>query len=538
MALLKNVLGLDVGAHAIKAVEVRQSLRTFEVAGAGTTRTPDPAKPDSETPDAESPDPESPLAAALRELMRGNALSTEHVVAALRGDRISSRRLTLPFGDAKKIAAAIPFEVEEDIPFELADCLIDWEPIRSERTSSDVVAMVAPRSEVASVVTTLREAGCAPQTLEVEGLVLGNLATLFDLPGARLLVDLGHSKSTCCALVDGRAVAARTLPVGGRLLTQAIADDRSLDPASAERWKHEEAFLGTAAEDAMSRARGVVDRLAREILRTASAVEERLSANGDGPFEAITLIGGGALLSGIEAALSDRIGIPCERIGPVPVAGEESGPPLDPPELYAPALALALRGTAQSRTRTNFLQEEFAVRIDFSRYRRDFGSTAVFAGATLFLACVSFATSTWLDLRRANEVETAIDQIYVAAFPGSQVPDNAIAALRKAVAEADQRAEFLGVYPGNLSALDVLSEISKHIPKNLDVVFEEVNISRQSVRLRVFSKTFESADRLGAELAKFVPFVRTQIGSIENDPKRNGKRFTVTITLTSPEDAA
>jgi hypothetical protein len=49
--------------------------------------------------------------------------------------------------------------------------------------------------------------------------------------------------------------------------------------------------------------------------------------------------------------------------------------------------------------------------------------------------------------------------------------------------------------------------------------------------MKVYAKKFESADRLGAELAKFSPFARAQIGSIENDPKRGGKRFNVTITL-------
>ena len=30
MPILKNVLGLDLGSHSLKAVEVRQSLRSFE----------------------------------------------------------------------------------------------------------------------------------------------------------------------------------------------------------------------------------------------------------------------------------------------------------------------------------------------------------------------------------------------------------------------------------------------------------------------------------------------------------------------------
>jgi len=523
MALLKNVLGLDLGAYAVKAVEIRQTLRSFEIVT---------------TCDFPRPDPETPVAELAHSLVAENRLSTEHVVAAIRGDRVSTRHLTLPFSDTKKITAAIPFEVEEDLPFDLDECLLAWESIRSDRTSSDVVAIAAPRREVASVIETLKEAGCSPHTLEAEGLVLGNLAALFDLTGTRLLVDLGHTKSTCCALVDGHPVASRTIPVGGKSVTEAIAQDRDLSFADAERVKCEEVILGGAMESEMTRTRAVIDRLSREIVRTASSIEERLSAAGGGAIEEITIVGGGALLAGIESALGERTGIPTRQIE-LPVAeSPEATVAIESPALYAPALALALRGTSQARTRTNFLQDEFAVRIDFGRYRKDFETTAILAGVTLLLACLSFATSTFLELRRAEQVESEIERIYGSAFPDSPVPDNAIGSLRKALTEANQRAEFLGLYPGNLSALDILSEISKHIPQNLDVVFEELNISRQTIRMRVFAKKFESADRLGAELAKFAPFVRTQIGSIENDPKRNGKRFTVTITLAEPDGAA
>ena len=94
------------------------------------------------------------------------------------------------------------------------------------------------------------------------------------------------------------------------------------------------------------------------------------------------------------------------------------------------------------------------------------------------------------------------------------------------------------MYPGNLSALDVLSEISRRVPPDLDIIFEEVNIDRRVVRMKVYAKKFESADRLGAELAKFEPFARAKIGSIESDPKRGGKRFTVTISLSKPESSS
>jgi general secretion pathway protein L len=521
MPLLKNVLGLDLGSHDAKAVEIRQSLRSFEVIALRNRPGPDAAA---------AGDPEF-----VRGFVSQHLLSTEHVVAALRGDRISSRRISLPFTETKKIAAAIPFEVEEDLPFDIGDCLIDWETVRSDRSSVEVIANVATRAEVARTVETLREAGCPPHTLEAEGLVLSNLAALFDLGGTRMLVDLGHEKTTFCTMVDGAAVAARTIPVAGRHLSEAIARDRGLTHAEAERVKCEEDVL---AGGALPGAVAVVDRIGREILRSVGALEETLASLGSPAISQLTLIGGTAQLAGIERHLSERTQIPAARIG-APIAGHgEEFAAMGSPVVFAPALALALRGTSQARTRTNFLQDEFAVRIDFGRYRRDFGTTALLGFAAFVLAVIGFAVSTVLESRRADDIEAAVERLYGEAFPDQRIPDNTIAALRQAVRDANDRAEFLGVYPGNLSALDLLSEISRRVPNDLDIVFEELTIDRQMIRMRVFAKKFESADRLGAELAKFGPFSRAQIGAIENDPKRDGKRFTVTITLAPPGDAA
>ena len=66
---------------------------------------------------------------------------------------------------------------------------------------------------------------------------------------------------------------------------------------------------------------------------------------------------------------------------------------------------------------------------------------------------------------------------------------------------------------------------------HLDVVFEEVSIDHQTIRIRVSSSSFEAADRLGAELAKFPLFSQARIGAIETDRRTGGKKFNVTISL-------
>jgi Tfp pilus assembly protein PilN len=103
--------------------------------------------------------------------------------------------------------------------------------------------------------------------------------------------------------------------------------------------------------------------------------------------------------------------------------------------------------------------------------------------------------------------------------------------MREAVRSATDRAEFLGVYSGNRSALDLLEEISRRVPADLDVVFEELSIDGQTIRIKVSAKSFEAADRLGAELAKFGPFAQSRIGAIESDRKTDAKNFNVTISL-------
>ena len=75
------------------------------------------------------------------------------------------------------------------------------------------------------------------------------------------------------------------------------------------------------------------------------------------------------------------------------------------------------------------------------------------------------------------------------------------------------------------------------MPKDLDVVFEELSIDRQVIRLRVYSKSFEAADRLRTELAGFAPFALARVsGEVKTDAKRGGKTFTVTISLSEGED--
>lgn len=514
MPVLKNVLGLDLGSHSIKAVELQQTFR-----GASAAQLKSLPRVGDEVP----------LPEVIRRFVHLHELPAAHVVAALRADRISSRRLSFPFSDRRKLDQAVAFEVEGDVALDLEQVVVDWTIVGGDKNRAEVVASIAPRAEVSELIETLRVAGCEPRVLEAEGFVLGNLTAAFDLPGTRLLVDLGHRKTTFCLLVEGKAVAARSVPVAGAALTEALAKDRLLGLAEAERAKCEEGVFGVGLGDLPPRSAAVLDTLAREVVRTLGAFEPLIV----GGTPELTLFGGTAQLDRIDDYLSERTGLAAGRLGLPRPDGIEGLAASGSPVLYAPAIALAVRGTAQATTRMNFRQDEFALRLDLARQLRDFRPTVWLAGAAVLLGIVSFVTGTVLEARRASAVEAQAAQLWTEAFPDKPVPENLLAGMRDEVRAASERAEFLGVYAGNLSALDVLTEISKRVPPDLDVVFEELAIDKQMIRMRVQAKSFEAADRLGQELAKFAPFAQARIGSIETDNKTGAKRFDVTISLAS-----
>ncbi len=126
MPILKNVLGLDLGSHSIKAVEFQQGLRSIQAVHVRSV----------------ARDEDLSLSDLLRRFVHLHQLSTDNVITAVRGDRVSVRRLSLPFSERRKLAQAVPFEVEDALPFDLEDVVLDWHLLHGERGRGDVVAAI------------------------------------------------------------------------------------------------------------------------------------------------------------------------------------------------------------------------------------------------------------------------------------------------------------------------------------------------------------------------------------------------------------
>ncbi|MEZ4330761.1 MAG: pilus assembly protein PilM [Myxococcota bacterium] len=522
----RSVLGLDVGAHTLKAVELRVSPRSLEP---GQLRVHPRV------------DATAPLAEHLQRFIAMHKLPIGHVAAALPARQLSTRRLEFPFSDARRLGQAIPFEIEGETPFRLEEIVLDWNLLLAEKSRGVVTCALAKRAHVGELLERMQEGGCDPHVIEAEGLVLANLAPVFRLEGTQLLIDIGHDKTTFCALFEGRPVLSHSIPFAGRAMTEAIAGETDLPLDAAEQRKCEGGVLGRAGSAGSPGVVAIVDRIAREAVRTLEAAEARHGAGPAFREAKLTLMGGSARLDRIDEYLQKRTGLPTHRLrmpADSPHAKLVEG--VDP-LLFAPALALALRLSGESVTKMNFRKGEFAFRQDLAAmFGRQLRPTMILAALLAGLLFVDTVTTIVLQHRRAGRREAAMGAIFAEAFPDKQpVPGEPARAMTAELRSARERAEFLGLYSNDRSALQLLAELSRTIPQDLEVRINEVSIDRNQIRLDVAAGGYEAADRLTSVLSANQAFRGAKVaGSIKTDSKTGGVSFDVSIPLVVDGDEA
>ncbi len=130
--MAQRLLGLDLGAHDVKAVLLESAFRGYAVA---------------RTASAPVPPGDAPLVArqgaAVRALLADGDFRFDAAVVALPGAGMSSVTVTLPFTDPRRIEQTVGFEVEGQIPFDLAEVAWDWQPLATREGKTDLLVAVA-----------------------------------------------------------------------------------------------------------------------------------------------------------------------------------------------------------------------------------------------------------------------------------------------------------------------------------------------------------------------------------------------------------
>ncbi|MFI5315879.1 MAG: pilus assembly protein PilM [Myxococcota bacterium] len=520
----RSIVGLDLGSWSLKVAELAAGLR-----GAAFVRFAELLLPQAA--------PSEEIEATIQLWLQGRALAPEVLVTALSTERLTQRHLRFPFAGAKRVSAAIGYEIDEELPIPLSSVVVGHEQVLTRPDQTDVLVALAARSDVEQHLASFRRMDLEPRIVECEGASLANLSGFLGLSDvSRLILDVGHRKTNACLLVDGRPIALRRIEIAGVHWTDALAYDLSLSADAAQEHKHAHGiFERGSTKPASNGVRDLLDQLVRELQRSVqSVVGDPLDPVS--PSE-ILLVGGSARTIGLARFFEERTGLPT-RVLEVSRSGDgaellsEAGP-----AVFAQAAALALRGASTERvTQTDFRQAELAYAPDLSGLRPQLRLTVGLFALFLALWTASAAARAYFAGHRIERLRGEVASILTQTFAGVDPGKDPLKTFETRAAETRALAAHLGVTGKGLSMLEILRQISAHSPDSLDVSLDELSIERQSITARGHSADFVSADQMKAELSKFDGFQHVLVTDVKTDPRRGGKTFTVSIRLGGEEE--
>lgn len=302
---VSRIVGLDIGTTTVRAAQ-------FEgIGGRGAptvTRIAQVALPVGAVRDGEVTD-QPAVSAALREAWRQGGFTTKDVILGLGNPRVVVRDLELPWLPIDQLKASLPYQVQEMLPMQASDALLDFLPTAEYEGDTGRMAVgvlvAAPRDVVSSMMLAVDGAGL--NALMVDLNAFGQLRSVVHgsmRDRTLALVDIGATVTDVVITAGGVPRLTRVLRGGGGDVTDSVASALSIALPDAENLKREIGFGFQVPPEYQAAADGIT-AVTRNLLESIRNTFTFFAGNNPGvQIEAIVLTGGGSNLPGLGQYLS------------------------------------------------------------------------------------------------------------------------------------------------------------------------------------------------------------------------------------------
>lgn len=242
-------LGLDIGSHAIKLVELSGSEGNRTVRRIGSARLPKGVISEGMIKEPEF------LTDTLKVLLKNLEPRIKRASVSIAGYSVIVKRITVPYATERDIEDNLAVEAENYVPFEIDEVYLDFHiiptAIPSKENTSEIFLVVAKKEIVDAYASALQSAGLVPSVVDVDTFALGNTfecvyGTQQDY--ATAIIDIGATKACCTVMYRGQSLFTRDVPIGGSQLSDAIQENVGLESLEAEKIK-----ISGSTDEAISR---------------------------------------------------------------------------------------------------------------------------------------------------------------------------------------------------------------------------------------------------------------------------------------------
>jgi len=313
----KSIIGLDIGSSSVKAVECAVRNKRVELLHVGVAPIPPEAIVQGAFLNSGA------IVDAIREAIDSAGIKTRQVATAVSGHSVIVKKISLPSMTREELEESIRWEAEQYIPFDINEVNLDFQILHGAEMEGqmDVLLVAAKKDLIDDYVHVITDAGLQPVVIDVAAFAVENaFEANYDLKSEDVvaLVNIGSQVVNINIVAGGAPAFTRDISTGGAAYTEEIQKALSVSWDEAERMKiggkgegEAQEVVPQEVEEAM---RNVTDTVLGEISRSldffaATAAESRIGK--------VFLSGGGARVSGLDAAFQQKTNLPVERMNPL-----------------------------------------------------------------------------------------------------------------------------------------------------------------------------------------------------------------------------
>lgn len=341
-----NHFGLDIGSHAIKAVQLTGSPESPTFVTAGLYPSPPSALL------SESEDDLKTVAETIKNLHRDAKITTNRVVTALPESQIFTRVVEMPELSKQEVQSAIDYEAEQYVPLPLSEVRLTWQVLATrqgadKKPKMDVLLVAAPNTLINKYLNIIKMANLTAVSLETETTaIVRSLVQRIEGSPTTMVISIGAS-TTDLTIVDASHISfTRSIATGGLALARGVANDLGFEVDQAVEYMKTYGLDATQLEGKVMQAiKPVFDVVVNEVRRALAYYAGKYP---DKPVKRIVLAGGTAKLPGIVIYLAEALGLEVQVGNPwdgIALPPNISKKLIDEGTSYSIAVGLALKGT-------------------------------------------------------------------------------------------------------------------------------------------------------------------------------------------------
>lgn len=530
--MFEKIAAIDIGTSCVKLVTLKTGFRDFQVTSFAY-----------EDIDHSIEDLEEAQRDALSKLLTGKDLKGHTIYTNLPMERAIIRNITFPFSDVEKIAEAIPFEAEENIPFKLEDLSMDFQPLKSASPNEGRILLAAAhRDTIINYLGFFKDFNLAPVRMGLESNALFECYRYFNRIEGETVVqlDIGHSKTIVNLIGDNTLLYTRSIAIGTETIIDALQDILSVSKAQAASI-HEKVRLDlTSLENNLQRevfktlgipkpkfqkffaaATETINELIEQIGLTVKSFQTEF---GPTEFSRIIISGGGSNIIGIGHAISREFELPVVSL-PFLEGYEDVRIHTQFPVVFGTVLSVLNRKSST----INFLKGEFTPDVVHATKKIYYLSGSL-AALGLMILLFNLGISTALESRAESKYDALLQERFKRYFQGRVPVDNPVREAQKILsAEKKDLSNLENIVQSSAKVIDVLKDITDLFPRDESFVLKNIVINENIVR---FDGTAASGKSLEDYKNKLVESKLFESAVLNTNIKRgNQVGFSMTIKL-------